>query len=193
MAKQRRIWFTNVAAYTIAGTATSALTGGILGYTGSVVLPEFYRPFGLVVAVSVALMVLARDLHLTEFTLPQIGRQTQGLWAKRYGGRAAAIMWGLDLGFTFTTWINPQGAWVLAVLAVASGEPEFGVLLFMAYWLGRALPVWISPLLMMRATGTALVMASLDGQKRLFQRVHMLGVIWSMAILGWLLFLAMDL
>jgi hypothetical protein len=182
VAGERRRWLSDVVAYTLAGVVTSVLVGGSLGFAGALVLPETDALLGI--ALAVALVAIARDSGLLPVPLPQVGRQTQGLWAKGFGGRAAAVLWGLDLGLVFTTWLNLSGAWVLAAVAVLAGQPAFGAMLFVAYWLGRALSVWVAPLLMANATETHRLMASLDEQHRLFRSIHVVGLVWAAAVLA---------
>lgn len=183
MAGERRTWLANVAVYTLAGTATSVAVGGSLGVLGAAVLPDDVGSVGGGVALAVALLAVARDSGRIAVPLPQVGRQTQGLWAKRFGARRAALLWGLDLGFVFTTWLHLSGPWVLATLAVLSGNAAFGAVLFAAYWLGRALSVWIAPALMPSATETHRLMASLDQRQGLFRSLHLAGLVWSIAVL----------
>jgi hypothetical protein len=170
--------------YTLAGATTSVVAGGTLGLVGAVVLPDDLGSAGGAVALAVALVAVARDSGRIAVPLPQFPRQTEGLWAKRFGARRAALLWGLDLGFAFTTWLNLSGAWVLATLAVLSRDAAFGALLFAAYWLGRALSVWIAPALMPNATETHRLMATLDGQRALFRSLHLAGLVWVLAVLA---------
>lgn len=152
-------------------------------------MPDDVGRVGATVALAVAVLALARELGYVPLPLPQIGRQTQGLWAKRYGARVSAALWGLDLGLTFTTWLGGAGAWVLAVVTFVVGEPVLGAALFVGYWLGRALPVWVGPLLMRNATDAPVLMESLEtrNQQRLFRAVHVAGVVWSVAVIAiWL-------
>jgi hypothetical protein len=57
-----------------------------------------------------------------------------------------------------------------------------GAALFVGYWLGRALPVWVGPLLMASATDTPALIASLEEQQRLFRSVHVAGIVWSVVV-----------
>jgi cytochrome c biogenesis protein CcdA len=160
------------------------LVGGSLGLVGAMVLPEDVGLLGEAITLAVASIAIARDSGLVAAPLPQLRRQTQGLWAKRFGGKPAAILWGLDLGLVFTTWLNLSGAWVLAAVAVLAGRPEWGAALFVAYWLGRAVSVWIAPLLMANATETHSLMAGLDEQRQLFRWLHVAGLASLMAVIG---------
>jgi hypothetical protein len=180
----RRRWIGNATAYTFAGTLTSVLVGGGLAGLGALLLPTRLGLPGTLVALAVALVAMARESGLVAVPLPQIRRQTEGLWVKSFGDRAAAILWGLDLGLVFTTWLNFSGAWLLAVVAFLSGEPLFGAALFLAYWLGRTLPVWIGPLLMTSAKDTHWLLESLDQQRRLFRSVQLAGLVWAVLVLG---------
>jgi hypothetical protein len=174
--------------YTLAGSLTSVLLGAGLGLAGALALPkDVGLPAGLL-GLGIASLALARELGVVAIPLPQIGRQTQGMWAKSYGFTAAALLWGLDLGLVFTTWLTLSGAWVLALAAFLVGEPVFGAALFGAYWLGRALSVWVGPLLMERATDTPGLLATLYAERRLFRASHVAGLACTMLVFGsWIL------
>lgn len=184
VAGERRRWLVNVTAYTLAGTLTSALVGAGLGAAGAAVLPDHVGWVGTALVLAVALLALARELGIVAVPLPQLGRQTRGVWANWYGARIAAVLWGLDLGLTFTTWVELSGVWVLATVAFVAGEPLVGAALFTSYWLGRALSVWVGPLLMTSASDTPVLVASLNHQHRLFRSVHVAGIAWSMVVIG---------
>jgi hypothetical protein len=180
----RRRWLGNATAYTLAGTLTSVLVGGGLAGLGALLLPARVGLAGTLFALAVALLAIARESGLVAIPLPQIGRQTEGLWVKRFGDRAAAILWGLDLGLVFTTWLNFSGAWLLAAVAFLSGQPLFGAALFVAYWLGRALPVWVGPLLMKSARDTHWLLDGVGQQRRLFRTIQLAALGWTVLILG---------
>ena len=171
-------------AYTLAGGVTSILVGGGLGVLGAVALPARVGLPAALLALTLACVALARELGLVSVPLPQLGRQTEGMWAKRYGFRGAAILWGLDLGLVFTTWLTFSGVWVLAAIAFLAAEPALGAALFAAYWLGRALSVWIAPLLMDRATDTPRLLATLHDQSRLFRSSHVVALACAVLVVG---------
>jgi hypothetical protein len=177
-----------MATYTLAGGLTSVLVGGGLGLVGGLALPGDVGFAAALLGLAVAAIAIARELGLVAIPLPQLGRQTEGMWAKSYGFTAAALLWGLDLGLVFTTWLTLSGVWVLAVVAFVVGKAWFGAALFAGYWLGRALSVWVAPLLMERATDTPRLLATLYEQRRLFRASHVVGLACTMLVFGsWLL------
>jgi hypothetical protein len=184
VATARRGWLVNVAAYTAAGSLTSALVGGALGLFGEAVLPVHGGRAAAIALLALALLALARESGLVDLPLPQLGRQTDGWWAKALDLRPAAILWGLDIGLVFATWLTFSGAWVLAGLAFLGGDPWFGIALFLAYWLGRALSVWIGPLLAESATDTSRLLTMLYDQRRLFRLVHVAGLLCTVPVLA---------
>ena len=174
----------NVAAYTAAGALSSALVGSGLGLLGAAVLPVHVGRLGAVALLALALLALARESGLVALPLPQVGRQTNGSWAKTLELTPAAVLWGLDIGLVFTTWLNLSGAWVLAALAFLAGSPAFGAALFVAYWLGRAFSVWIGPLLAESSTETSRLLATFYDQRRLFRAVHVAGLACTVPVLA---------
>jgi hypothetical protein len=173
-----------VTAYTFAGAVTSTLVGGGLGYLGGIFASGLGGSAGLACALAVGIVAFTREAELVRIPLPQVPRQTQGLWAKTWGGTGATVLWGLDLGLVFTTWLNFSGIWLLTAVALVTGQPSFGAALFGAYWLGRALSVWIAPLLVSSATDTAQLMVTFDEQRRLFKAAHVGALAWAVAVLG---------
>ncbi len=120
------------------------MVGALLGQIGSWLGAT---PHGahLYVLPLVAAALALREYGWLRFPIPNRRRQTEKVWAHDFGFTVAALMWGLDIGLGFATHISP-GFWVLATGAVALADPRFGALLLLAYWIGRALPVWVGPL-----------------------------------------------
>ena len=140
--KNVRLWLRLVALYTLGGLATSAVVGLTLGLVGDT-LPFRSRVLqGVVVFISVVLV--GQALGRFRFVLPQVWRQTNKLWALEYGLAPAAAMWGAHIGVGFATVIAHGGIFVIA-FAAANDGPLMGALLFMTFWIGRTLPLWILP------------------------------------------------
>ena len=184
MAGERARWAANVGAYTAAGAVSSILVGAALATAGRLVLPSEAWSAGVPIAVALALLAAARDLGWIWLPLPQPGRQTRGLWARIFGSRTAAALWGFDLGLFFTTRFTFSGAWLLVVLAILTRDARLGAALFLAYWLGRAAPVWLGPLLVSSARGTARLIDGVQSQYRIFQLIHVVAVAFMAAVLS---------
>jgi hypothetical protein len=184
VAGRKSKWLENVSAYTVAGGITSMLVGGAIGLLGSVILPTRLEGAALAVVLLLILAAIARDAGLSDIRLPQVHRQTDGNWAKRHGGTAAAVFWGLDLGLTFSTWLNLSGAWVLASIAFVT-SPTLGMAVFGAFWVGRALSVWIAPVLISRATELPVLLAALTDEHRLLRRIHVCALLGALLVIGW--------
>lgn len=134
-------------------------------------------------AIAVAVLAIARELGVLLVPLPQVARQTKDIWAKVFHGTLTAALWGLDLGLIFTTWLTFSGVWLLVIVTILTGESSFGATLFVLYWLGRALSVWLTPLLLQDASATSLLLGEITRQQRLFQRIHAVGLAWSVVVL----------
>jgi hypothetical protein len=168
----RARWIVNVTAYTVAGTLASALVGAGLGFVGAALLPERAGVPGLLAAVVVGLLALARTLGVTAIPFPQPARQTRDIWVKASSPAIASVRWGLDIGLIYTTRFTFPGTWFLTVVAVVVSEPGFGAALFVAYWIGRAMSVWLGPLLMRDARETPLLLTAVHEQYAVFSRTH---------------------
>jgi hypothetical protein len=192
VAEGKKQWLINVVAYTLAGGMASVFVGSALSTLGGALLlllpalrVEAGR-LGVWIAIAIATVAIAREARWISLPLPQLRRQTKQVWAILFPRTVAATLWGLDLGLIFTTRLTFSGVWLLAAVAFLNGEPVFGATLFGLYWLGRALSVWIAPLLMQDTASTPQLMDGIAGEYRLFRRVHVLGLIWSVfALFAW--------
>lgn len=174
-------------AFTFAGIMTSALIGTLGGSLRGLFLSTEVGKVGILVAIAVGFIAMIRELGWLSFPLPQWARQTNGRWSRAFSSTITAVLWGLDLGLIFTTWLTFSGVWLLFVLAILVGEPAFGAAMFASYWLGRALSVWIAPLLMLDASSTSELLDNIYKQHRLFRRIHIAGLVWSIVVLSsWL-------
>lgn len=181
-------WMIQVAIYTLAGSMTSVFIGALIGSLGGLLLRPEIGKFGLLAALAAGVIAISRELKWISFPLPQLKRQTKDYWGKIFPGTVAAALWGFDLGLIFTTRLTFSGAWLLAIVTFLIGEPVFGAILFILYWIGRALSIWIGPLLMPDAGATPLLLDKIAGQYQLFQRIHVMGLIWSIFVLTlWLM------
>jgi hypothetical protein len=179
----KKQWVASVTAYTLAGATASAFVGAVLGSLGRLLLPEQVSAYGMLIAIAVAVLAITRELGVIALPLPQLRRQTQRVWAMYFPRTLTAVLWGGDLGLIFTTQLTFSGPWLLASVAVLVGEPAFGMALLALHWLGRALSVWIAPLLLRDAGDTPRLLDMIAGQHRLFQRIHALGLAWSVIVL----------
>jgi hypothetical protein len=142
------VWWKSVFAYTLAGTATSASVGLLLGSAGAFGIGRSGQILYAILAL-LSVSLAARELGLLRFPLPQIRRQTHKMWAFEFGIVTAAGMWGAHIGLGFATVIKHGGYFVLVGLACLGG-PKFGAAVLAAYWLGRSLPLWLVPVLTRR-------------------------------------------
>lgn len=179
----KRQWLIDVSVYTFAGTITSTFVGATLGWLGNVSLPRGLNAAGLVISLAVAIIAIAREINWISFPLPQCSRQTRDIWARIFPSTVAAALWGVDLGLILTTYFTFAGIWLLVVIAFLTGEPSLGAALFATYWLGRAVSVWIAPLLMPDASTTPRLLDGIFGQFQLFRQIHVVALLWSVFVL----------
>lgn len=187
VAKQRKQWLANVTAYTLAGALASGLVGVLLGSLGALLGLNEVIWLGIGAAILVSIAVIARELGWVRFRLPQVRRQTSDLWAKVFPSPLVSALWGFDLGLIFTTWLTFGGAWLLALVALVSGDPTFGAGILIAHWFGRALSVWVAPLLLPLPNAGPRVLQELAAEYPLFRRIHLLGLALATVVLvAWL-------
>jgi hypothetical protein len=183
VAKDKPRWFRNVVGFTLAGLATSSLVGAVLGYVGAALGAGRTGAAGAIAALAVACLAAIRELGWIRIPLPQARRQTAGGWMHR-GSGVAAVLWGLDLGLFATTWLTFAGAWLIPVLALLSGSAGFGAAVFGAYWIGRAMSVWVGPMLLPTALDTPRLLDALMQHRRTAQLIHVGGLGWAIVLLA---------
>jgi hypothetical protein len=124
--------------------AVGALAGGIVTFGGLALLGELLQGIGTAAGFGVA-AVLAAAAALGELAgvrvLPQIRRQVPESWRRVMPMPVAAGLYGILLGLGFTTFVLTLAVWALAGISVALGDVELGLLVGVAFAIGRALPV----------------------------------------------------
>lgn len=118
------------------------MVGAILGFAGSWI-PDGQWQIWLLVGV--ALLCAARELGVIKWHMPEVRRQTRARWFMSGPSFLNPMMWALDVGLVFATWLSFSGAWLLAIAVVLTGSQALGATIFAAYWIGRALPHWLEP------------------------------------------------
>lgn len=170
-------WLRSVIAYTVTGSLSALLVGSLLGWMG--------RWLGAAdvcwLVVPLALALAAREQGFVRFQLPERKRQTEKNWAHEFGFTAASAMWGFHIGLGFTTYVRYGGFWVLAFMAFGVGEPGYGALLMLLYWLGRAGPVWVMPLIW-RGRDTGRLMDAVSASRYVYSRCETFCLLWSAGV-----------
>jgi hypothetical protein len=131
---------------TLAACATflpGALVGGVITFGQLAVLGGLLHGSGQIAyGVATLIAALAALLELRGARIvPQVRRQLPEDWRRRMPMPMAAALYGVLLGLGFTTFVLTFGVWALAAISFALGQPHIGVLLGLAFGLGRALPV----------------------------------------------------
>ncbi len=148
--KTHRLWRNSVIAYTVGGVVTSLIVGALLGLATFAVRRFVDQSLAApTIVLAIAIVLAARELRLLRFLLPQVNLQTQKFWALQFGHVTGAAMWGAHIGIGFATVIKHGGLYLVAACALMLGPLE-GALLMSAFWVGRALPMWVTPLVVPR-------------------------------------------
>ncbi len=135
----RSTTFSACLTFTLGALAGGVITFGLLALAG-----EFVHGAGGSVAYSVAaaiaLAAAIAELRGTPI-LPQLRRQLPEHWRRLMPMPVAAGLYGVLLGLGFTTFVLTFGVFALAAIAFALGEPATGVVVGLAFGIGRALPI----------------------------------------------------
>jgi hypothetical protein len=131
------------ATFTLGALAGGAATFGGLAAVGSLLGGSSDLRDAL--ACALALAAALADWRGVRIA-PQIRRQVPERWRWIMPLPLACGLYGLLLGLGFTTFVLSFAVWALAGISFAADSVALGVLVGVAFGLGRALPVlWISP------------------------------------------------
>lgn len=103
-------------------------------------LPGAAGPLAYAAAAAVALAAAVAEARGVPI-VPQIRRQLPVGWRRRVPMPVAAAGYGVLLGLGFTTFVLSYGVWALVGICVALGNPDAGLIVGIAFGLGRALPI----------------------------------------------------
>lgn len=125
--------------FTLGALAGGILTFGSLALAGSIVHGADDRlAYGLAALLALAAAIAeVRGVPIA----PQLRRQLPEHWRRLMPMPLAAALYGVLLGLGFTTFVLSFGVFALAGIAFAVGEPAVGVVLGLAFGIGRALPI----------------------------------------------------
>ena len=134
-----RTTFAACAAFVPGAAIGGALTFGALGLIGGA-LHGAGGHASYVVAAAIAIAAAALEARGTRI-IPQIRRQLPEGWRWSMPLPLAAALYGLLLGLGFTTFVLSFGVWALAGISLALGSATSGVIIGLAFGIGRAVPV----------------------------------------------------
>ena len=173
-------WLRSTAAYTAAGGVSASSVGALLGLFGRTVCDRTV----LYLIVPLALGLAAREWNVIHFGIPECKRQTKKIWAHEFGFGLASMLWGFHIGLGFATRITYGGFFVLVGLAFGMGDPAYGSVLFLVYWLGRVLPVWLSPKLIYREQNAEEFIRALIGSRGMNRHFEGFALLWVAGVVG---------
>jgi hypothetical protein len=132
---------------TAAASATflpGAIVGGLITFGSLALLGEFLHGAGgraaYIAGAAIALLAALLEARGTRI-VPQIRRQLPEHWRRMMPMPLAAALYGVLLGLGFTTFVLSFGVWALAGVSLAVGDPSLGLLLGVAFGVGRAIPI----------------------------------------------------
>lgn len=134
---------------------------------------------GLYVVALLSLILAAREWGWIKFRLPERKLQTEKVWVHQFGFVLASAMWGLHIGLGFATRITYGGFWLLVAAILALGDPSFGSMLMLSYWLGRVLPLWLAPVLLSSSDEVLDSTEAVFDHGFVYHRLVGIGLAWS--------------
>jgi hypothetical protein len=147
----RRVTAAACATFLPGAVAGGAITLGALALLGDLLHGAGGRA-AFLVAGAIAALAATLEIRGTRI-VPQIRRQLPEHWRRVMPMPLAAALYGLLLGLGFTTFVLSFGVWALAGVSLAVGDPSLGLVLGVAFGVGRAIPIVVLAPLAGSSTG----------------------------------------
>ncbi|HEY8581874.1 MAG TPA: hypothetical protein VIL49_02975 [Capillimicrobium sp.] len=128
------------AAFGLGAPLGGAITFGGLALLGSAISPALPGSAALGVGIAIAAVAALLDGAGVPVA-PQLRRQVPESWRRSLPLPAAGFLYGILLGLGFTTYVLAFALPALAAISVAVADPALGVVLGLAFGVGRALPI----------------------------------------------------
>ena len=139
------------ATFAPAAVLGGALTYGLLGWFGELLLGAG-GTVAYVVAAAVALAAAVAEARGTPI-VPRVRRQLPVGWRRSVPMPLASAGYGVLLGLGFTTFVLSYGVWALMGVSLALGDPLAGLVIGIAFGLGRTVPIVVLAPLADRRSG----------------------------------------
>ncbi|MGH2694204.1 MAG: hypothetical protein ACRDJJ_05240 [Actinomycetota bacterium] len=136
----RRRYRMSAALHALGATGSAAALGTVLGGVGALL----GAPWGYGGAIAVAVVAAAyalRELLGVPIPIPDRRRQVPDWWRTFFSPHTSALLYGLGLGVGFLTFLSFGTFVVVALAALASGNPFVGLTLCAPFGAARAVAV----------------------------------------------------
>lgn len=134
----RARWLGTLLLHTLGATVTAVAFGAALGWAGGLLGAPWGRS-GLIAMAAVAAAYGLAELSRRRLPIPQLRHQVPDWWRTFFGRPVAAVLYGAGLGVGFLTYLAHGTLVVVALAAVASGDPGVGGLVVAPFGLVRGL------------------------------------------------------
>jgi hypothetical protein len=177
----RRRTVASCATFALGAPLGGAITFGALAAIGAAITSE--AALGVAVAIAVAAAALdALGIRIA----PQLRRQVPESWRRVLPLPVAAFLYGILLGLGFTTYVLSFALPALAAISVAVADVQLGLILGVAFGVGRAVPIVVLAPLTDTAFGARAITAmaerpALLRTTRLVDALALLGVAGALA------------
>jgi hypothetical protein len=140
----RRIGYRVAVTLHTLGAGTSAAAVGVaLGALGGALGAPWDRSSWIVVATIAALYALREAVGLP-IPLPNLRRQVPEWWRTFFSPSTAALLYGVELGVGFLTYLSFGTFVAVGAAAVASGDPLLGAVVCAPFGIARGLSVAVA-------------------------------------------------
>ena len=139
----RTRWAVALALHVAGATVIAALFGAALGVAGALLEAPWGRAGATVIAIT-AILYSVGELPRVTASVPQLRRQVPDWWREYFSWPIAATLYGAGLGIGFFTYVSHGTLVVVALAALASGDPAVGALIVAPFGLVRGLSAAMS-------------------------------------------------
>jgi hypothetical protein len=140
----RRLGYTvAVALHTVGAGASAAAVGVALGALGGSVGSPWGTTGQVALAAIAALYALREGVRLP-IPLPNLRRQVPEWWRTFFSPSTAALLYGVELGTGFLTYLSFGTFVAVGAAAVASGDPLLGAVVCAPFGIARGLSVAVA-------------------------------------------------
>jgi hypothetical protein len=136
--------------------AVGAVAGGTAMFGLLAVLGSVVGAHGLVLVAVLGVAAAIADVRGRPI-VPQIRRQVPEHWRRMLPLPVATLLYGVLLGLGFTTFVYAVALWALAGISFVVAAPQTGVLIGIAFGVGRALPICVLAPVAQRRAGRSVV------------------------------------
>lgn len=127
----QRHWLAAMVLHIAGAMGSAVLLGGLLGAIGAAIpLGSARHTWGAALLGALCVLYALHELQVISLPHPQWRRQVQAQWRSRSHRHVTALLFGMQLGVGYVTFVSVATLYVVTLAAVVAGSVGYGALLF---------------------------------------------------------------